>query len=320
MLATVLLLAVLFAQDWVLDAQLPSHVTEKELARGKALYGSQCQRCHGPNGDDTGYIYITPLSGLSLRLGDPRMRQFRGPSFTLRGRFYPPDEARSLMAYILTLPGEKGFRRADAIMSPYLLGQKVWNRNYLVVDVRTEAEFRASHIRGSVNFPPRALAGMARPSVAPEVRNRILVLYDEGNGLRAARLWRAIFGSGHPRVAVLDGGFKKWVSENRDVSTEPTASAPSVLLVDSLGPAGPSLPAHSTGPAREVRFDARKTALETGFLPAAELSAYLHSVGFNGTGRYKLRGQLESSDLLAFQLHLLGFAAEVTGTAEIVVH
>ncbi len=313
------MLAVLLAQEWVLDGQLASRLTEKELARGKVLYGSYCERCHGAHGDDTGYSYITPLSGLTLRLGDVRMRQFRGPSFTLRGRFYPTDEARALMGYILTLPGEKGFRRPDAVVTPYLLGHKLWNRNYLVVDLRTEAEFKKSHIRGSVNLPPKALAGLTCPIVSRESGNRILILYDDGSGVRAAKAWRVIHESGHARVAILDGGFAQWASENREISTEPSASVPANLLVESPAQNVPVVPSRPPGPILELRFDPAKTLAESGFLPAPQLTDYLDSAGFKGKGIYLVRGRPEACDLLAFQLHLLGFAVESRGKGEIIV-
>ncbi len=319
MLGSICLLALLLAQDWVLDGQLASRLTEEELARGKVLYGSYCERCHGAHGDDTSYSYITPLSGLTLRLGDVRMRQFRGPSFTLRGRSYPTDEARALMGYILTLPGEKGFRRPDAVVSPYLLGHKLWNRNYLVVDVRTDAEFKKSHIRGSVNLPTKALAGLTRPMVSRDCANRILIVYDEGTGVRAAKAWRAIYQSGHARVAVLDGGFAQWESENREVSTQPSASVPANLLVGSPASGDPTAPPRPPGPVLELRFDPAKTVADSGFLPASQMTAYLDSVGFKGKGIYLVRGRPEACDLLAFQLHLLGFAVDPRGKGEIIV-
>ena len=157
MLPILLLLAALAGQDWTLDPRLPAGLSENDLARGKALYAANCQRCHGADGDDTAMEGITPLGGLSLRLGDPRNRNFGGPSFRARGRIYSPDEARVLMGYILTLPGEKGFPCPDALVSPYLLDRKRTRRTYLIIDVRTEAEFRKSHIGGAGKRSPKSL-------------------------------------------------------------------------------------------------------------------------------------------------------------------
>lgn len=52
-------------------------------------------------------------------------------------------------------------------------------------------------------------------------RNTTVVGYDDGNGLFAARLWWVLNLYGHPRVAMLDGGWDLWLAENRPVSSTP---------------------------------------------------------------------------------------------------
>ena len=50
-----------------------------------------------------------------------------------------------------------------------------------------------------------------------------VVAYDDANGSLAARAWWLLNWLGHPRVAVLDGGFKAWVASGGAVeSGEPT--------------------------------------------------------------------------------------------------
>lgn len=86
------------------------------------------------------------------------------------------------------------------------------------------------------------------------------VCYDAGNGAMAARLWWMLRWAGHGQAAVLDGGFAKWLSENRPVTGElprfpqtrypvrsalaaaidvedVEAAAPPVLLLDARAPA-----------------------------------------------------------------------------------
>ena len=46
------------------------------------------------------------------------------------------------------------------------------------------------------------------------------VCYDAGNGAMAARLWWMLRWIGHDNVAVLDGGFAKWVSEGRETTID----------------------------------------------------------------------------------------------------
>jgi rhodanese-related sulfurtransferase len=312
------LFAALLAQEWSLDRELPSRLAESDLAKGKSLYAAHCESCHGVYGDATGSAGITPLAGLSLRLRDPRIRPFGGPSFRARGRVFPPDEASALMAYILTLRGEKGFLRADALMSPDLLDRKLARRTYLVIDLRTEAEFRKAHIRGAANLSPNALAELVRPALAPDLSGRIVVLYDEGPGIRAATLWRALLQSGHGAVAILDGGFARWVSEDREISPAVSASVPALLLVDSGQEAPLPSVADRDAPLVELQIDWQKTAGETGLRNASELAEYFQSVGFKGAGRYRLRGS-ETADLFAFQIHLLGYSVKTSHRPQEVV-
>lgn len=42
-----------------------------------------------------------------------------------------------------------------------------------------------------------------------------VVVYDDADGMFAARLWWALNYYGHTQVAVLEGGWQKWVAENR---------------------------------------------------------------------------------------------------------
>jgi thiosulfate/3-mercaptopyruvate sulfurtransferase len=50
-----------------------------------------------------------------------------------------------------------------------------------------------------------------------------VVVYDQGSGMVAARLWWMLRSLGHDAVAVLDGGYAKWVREGRPVSTDAPA-------------------------------------------------------------------------------------------------
>jgi thiosulfate/3-mercaptopyruvate sulfurtransferase len=62
---------------------------------------------------------------------------------------------------------------------------------------------------------------MRRAGIAEDT---LVIAYDDAAGMFAARLWWSLQYYGHHRVAVLDGGWKKWIAENRPV----TADVPSV--------------------------------------------------------------------------------------------
>ena len=66
----------------------------------------------------------------------------------------------------------------------------------------------------AIRCPPVAdfAARMNRCGVAP---GRQVVVYDDGGGSYAVRLWWMLRWLGHDRVALLDGGFAAWKRENR---------------------------------------------------------------------------------------------------------
>src|SRR6185295_10107711 len=49
-----------------------------------------------------------------------------------------------------------------------------------------------------------------------------VVAYDQDAGMYASRLWWLLKWMGHRDVAVLDGGFAKWVAEHRPTATDVT--------------------------------------------------------------------------------------------------
>eukprot|EP00624_Nannochloropsis_granulata_P006676 evm.model.NODE_5049_length_5772_cov_33.805092.2 len=61
------------------------------------------------------------------------------------------------------------------------------------------------------------------------LRKRVVV-YDGGNLLFATRLWWALRLAGHQAVAVLDGGYAKWLAEDRRI----TADAPCPLKINEI--------------------------------------------------------------------------------------
>ena len=58
---------------------------------------------------------------------------------------------------------------------------------------------------------------LEKPASTPKDQ---VVCYDAGTGSMAARLWWMLRWVGHDKVAVLDGGFAKWVKEGRPVTVD----------------------------------------------------------------------------------------------------
>ncbi|WP_435016882.1 sulfurtransferase [Tundrisphaera sp. TA3] len=106
-------------------------------------------------------------------------------------------------------------------------------------------EYEAGHIPGSVFVDwtrdivdlddpvPAQIAGPDRFAEAMGSRgigdDTMVVAVDHMGGQYATRLWWALTYYGHDRVAVLDGGWNRWVEEERPITDEPTEVAPAVF-------------------------------------------------------------------------------------------
>src|SRR6266850_8273788 len=103
------------------------------------------------------------------------------------------------------------------------------------------AEFEAAHVPGATFFdidaisdrsttlphmlPPAAQFGTAVGALGIGSGDRVVV-YDVRGVVSAARVWWTFRAMGHDRVAVLDGGLRKWRAEGRSVETGPVRVAP----------------------------------------------------------------------------------------------
>lgn len=78
--------------------------------------------------------------------------------------------------------------------------------------------------------PDKFAALMGRLGVSSR---SLVVAYDDADGMLAARLWWALQYYGHSQAVVLEGGWDKWVAENRATTAEipyfpPTTFVPQV--------------------------------------------------------------------------------------------
>jgi len=143
------------------------------------------------------------------------------------------------------------------LVSTTMLAEHLTDTDWVVVDCRHDlfkpeaglAEYGNSHIpRARFMHLDRDLAGpktekngrhplpdaasfAAKLGAAGIGAGRHVIAYDAQDGANAARLWWMLRWLGHESVAVLDGGWPKWVRENRPCTAEvalalPTAFAP----------------------------------------------------------------------------------------------
>ena len=134
----------------------------------------------------------------------------------------------------------------SALVSTEILAQHLGDPDWVVLDCRHDladpargrAEYASSHIPGArflhldddLSAPKTGKNGR-HPLPDPDALGRKLgragvdsrtqvVAYDAQGGMVAARLWWLLRWLGHWPVAVLDGGWNKWVAEGRPQSAE----------------------------------------------------------------------------------------------------
>jgi thiosulfate/3-mercaptopyruvate sulfurtransferase len=130
------------------------------------------------------------------------------------------------------------------LVSTDALAARLADPNFVIVDCRFklddvawgEGQWKAGHIPGAVYAHldrdlsgPRTGTNGRHPLPEIEVLARTfsrygiaggkqVVAYDQDLGMFASRLWWLLRWLGHDAVAVLDGGFAKWVAEGRPIS------------------------------------------------------------------------------------------------------
>jgi len=89
------------------------------------------------------------------------------------------------------------------------------NRDTLVVDVRTPAEFESAHIPGSINLPLDQVDEHLHRIVTDAGGQLILVCQ---GGVRAAQCQQKLSAAGLPTTLVLTGGMNAWTAHGGPVT------------------------------------------------------------------------------------------------------
>jgi len=139
------------------------------------------------------------------------------------------------------------------------LGDPAWVvidcRHELTAPAKGRADYAAGHLPGAwflhldedLSGPKSGRNGrhpLPEPAVVAATLGRCgigrgvqVVAYDDQGGMAAARAWWLLRWLGHAEVAVLDGGFGRWVAEGRPVTTAVPAPAAATFTPAPSGPA-----------------------------------------------------------------------------------
>jgi thiosulfate/3-mercaptopyruvate sulfurtransferase len=144
-----------------------------------------------------------------------------------------------LLFVALAIPSISFARDIPPFVSSDWLGQNLTLPGLLIIDVRSSADYRKSHIPNAVNVSINSWAvnnnGLLRElpaekdliglmsSIGIKEDSKVVVVgkgisdFDRADAIRVA--W-TILVTGIKNASVLDGGFPKWLDEKRPVTTE----------------------------------------------------------------------------------------------------
>ena len=232
-----------------------------DLAAGRRTYQLHCIQCHGADGDLLGYEDIVPIAGIRRRYPPDKINRLTG---AFSGRVFYGKDRDQLVAYMNSLRGAKDYPDPGWLLTPQMLERKAPRiGEFRVLDARGTQEYAAGHVPNAVSVKPcldgRTLADLG---ISPDM---LIVVYDDSTGPAAACSWWSLRRAGHNFVAVMDGGWSRWVAEQRAA----TQAVPHIRSVQYPAPAESQI----ARPARNVSLDWnwRAATDSTGVLPFRDL-------------------------------------------------
>jgi thiosulfate/3-mercaptopyruvate sulfurtransferase len=139
---------------------------------------------------------------------------------------------------------EAEYPQADLLVDPAWVAEHVGDVGVRIIDCAAVEAYRRAHIPGAVGLagadpyikdpnnsayvmPADAFARlMGELGVGDDT---LVVTYDDNNSLMAARLWWVLQYYGHSNAKILNGGWHRWVAENRPITTHATRPDPAVF-------------------------------------------------------------------------------------------
>lgn len=94
-------------------------------------------------------------------------------------------------------------------------------KDFILVDVRSAAEFQPSHIQGAINVPAPMILKAQLSKAKP------LVLYcDSASCMASDAAAHTLVGNGYNNVSVLEGGIAAWAAKAYPLAIAPTTPPP----------------------------------------------------------------------------------------------
>jgi rhodanese-related sulfurtransferase len=254
--------------------------------------------------------------------------QVLSEKYFVRGVSYEGADARDLTGFLLSLKGEKGFEDPGLLYMPRLLGKKYGLLgHYRVLDLRGQAAYARGHIPNAALWPDAEEAGGRSALPAKSVTEKLgllgvrpemaVVIYDDTLTPACAQVWWDLVRAGHIQVAILDGGFQRWVQEGGRVTTVVTPLEPTTYPSVETGEAARPQESReypvlrlSAGLSQAAAgaFDWQSTVRDGQMRTASEIREYLAHQGLTFPGTYHLEGNDTEAAFLVYLLRLLGYS------------
>jgi rhodanese-related sulfurtransferase len=106
-------------------------------------------------------------------------------------------------------------------LSAYQVTQKMNQTRVIIVDLRKEEEYAASHIKNAIHIPAEEL--MQKLGRIERYKNEPIVVVC-ATGPRSARATSQLKKVGFKDVSSMEGGMKVWLSDNMPVESSETAA------------------------------------------------------------------------------------------------
>jgi thiosulfate/3-mercaptopyruvate sulfurtransferase len=131
-------------------------------------------------------------------------------------------------------PASEPYAHPDMLVETDWLANHLADSDVRVIDVRTADAYSKGHIKNAVFFDQVKLRNAEDQSLYVPTAEQFaammsglgvgnsarVILYDDTNGSRAARLWFLLDYYGHTKCSLLNGGWQKWIKEGREVTAE----------------------------------------------------------------------------------------------------
>ena len=160
----------------------------------------------------------------------PKLKRCQAPAYALP---FP----RTLPYNLPAMTTETTFANPYYLADPAWLQAHVDAPDVVIVDLDAEAGYLRGHVPGALfldnnyernpetgwvdTFPPERFAAACQALGIGD--DTLVVAYDNNMSLHAARFWWTLAYYGHRNVRVLDGGWRRWVSEGRPIAFDRAA-------------------------------------------------------------------------------------------------